>query len=71
MTNTLRTKKGTPIIPLPKTFSFIQNGITEFDSILSLFKWKTPPLSRLIAISTFLSKIIGDKFVSKIVEMCF
>ena len=39
MTNTLRTKKGTPIIPLPKTFSFIQNGITEFDSILSLFKW--------------------------------
>ena len=39
MTNTLRTKQGTPIIPLPKTFSFIQNGITEFDSILSLFKW--------------------------------
>lgn len=38
MTNTLRTKQGTPIIPLPKTFSFIQNGITEFDSILSLFK---------------------------------
>lgn len=39
MTNTLRTKQGTPIIPLPKTFSFIQNSITEFDSILSLFKW--------------------------------
>ena len=39
MTNTLRTKQGTPIIPLPKAFSFIQNGITEFDSILSLFKW--------------------------------
>ena len=39
MTNTLRTKQGTPITPLPKTFSFIQNGITEFDSILSLFKW--------------------------------
>ena len=39
MTNTLRTKQGTPIISLPKTFSFIQNGITEFDSILSLFKW--------------------------------
>ena len=39
MTNTLRTKQETPIIPLPKTFSFIQNGITEFDSILSLFKW--------------------------------
>lgn len=39
MTNTLRTKQGTPIIPLPKTFSFFQNGITEFDSILSLFKW--------------------------------
>lgn len=39
MTNTLRTKQGTPIIPLPKVFSFIQNGITEFDSILSLFKW--------------------------------
>lgn len=39
MTNTPRTKQGTPIIPLPKTFSFIQNGITEFDSILSLFKW--------------------------------
>ena len=37
MTNTLRTKQVTPIIPLPKTFSFIQNGITEFDSILSLF----------------------------------
>ena len=29
MTNTLRTKQGTPIIPLPKAFSFIQNGITE------------------------------------------
>ena len=39
MPTTLRTKQGTPIIPLPKTFSFIQNGITEFDSILSLFKW--------------------------------
>lgn len=39
MTNTLRTKQGTPIIPLPRAFSFIQNGITEFDSILSLFKW--------------------------------
>lgn len=39
MTNTLRTKQGTPIIPLPKAFSFIQNGITEFDSTLSLFKW--------------------------------
>ena len=39
MTNTLRTKQGTPIIPLPKAFSFIQNGIIEFDSILSLFKW--------------------------------
>lgn len=39
MTNTLRTKQRTPIINLPKTFSFIQNGITEFDSILSLFKW--------------------------------
>jgi len=24
MTNTLRTKQGTPIIPLPKVFSFIQ-----------------------------------------------